>query len=363
MLRKCFFLLCFLSIPFRALAQPDAGKKNDSIKNFKLTALPVLFFLPETGLGYGALGVGTFRFKGELEKSRPSSVQFAISATTKNQLLLFAPYELYWKDEKWRLVGEFGFYKYFYNFYGLGINSNETDFEIYEVTFPRLRTSLLNEVWPNISIGLGYELDIYYDFKIEENGILQATEIAGKNGGIVSNLGLLVFYDSRDDIFQPAEGYFVQAAAFTSMNVLGSSFSYSKFSLDARFYKRLKGQHIIATNLFLANNGEGTPLFDLNRLGSRRTRGFNDRRFQDNGELSFTTEYRFPVSGRFGGVVFGSTGTVASNFSGLFSSRYRNTFGGGMRYTINKKDGIRIRVDYGQSAEGGNFYFTIREAF
>lgn len=359
-------LLIFCFFVFFALwggAQDVQNKSNDTVKKFRLTGLPVLFYLPETGLGYGGLGISTFRFKNEPEQSRASSAQLAVSYTTKNQLLIFAPFELYWKQERWRLVGELGYFKYFYNFYGLGIDSNQADFETYEVTFPRLRVSLLKEVWPKISVGLGYELDIYHDFVGKENGILERTDIPGKRGGTVSNLGLLIFYDTRDDIFQPTRGFFVQAAAFSAMDFLGASFSYAKFSLDSRFYQKIKGQHIIATNLFLANNGQAAPLYDLNRLGTNRTRGFNDRRYQDNGELSFSMEYRFPLSGRFGGTFFASTGTVAPNFSALFSSRYRNTAGAGLRYTINKKEGIRLRVDYGQSAEGGNLYLTVREAF
>lgn len=344
--------------------QQKSATRIDSVKNFKLTALPVLFHLPETGLGYGALGIGTFRFKGEHIESRPSSAQLAISGTTKNQLLVFAPYEFYWDDERWRLVGELGFYKYFYNFYGVGINTPEEDFETYEISFPRLRAAILREVYPNISIGLGYELDIFYDLGIEEGGILEASDVIGKDGaGTVSNLGIQAFYDSRDDIFQPTKGLFIQAAAFTAIEFLGSSFSYSKFSIDARHYQRLKGQHIMASNFFVANNGKGAPFFNLNYLGSNRTRGLNDRRYQNNAELSLVAEYRFPISGRFGGVLFGSTGTVASDFGNLFTSRYRNAYGGGLRYVINKKDGIRIRIDYGLSEEGGNLYFTVREAF
>ncbi len=338
--------------------------QKDSLQNFKLTALPVLFYLPETGLGYGALGIGTFRFKEETAESRPSSTQLAISYTTKNQLLLFAPYELYWDEEKWRVVGELGFYKYFYNFYGVGINAEEENFETYEISFPRLRVSVLREVVSNISIGMGYELDVFYDLGIEQGGILEASNVIGKDGaGTVSNLGIQAFYDSRDDIFQPAKGFFVQASAFTAVDFLGSSFSYSKFSFDVRHYQRIKGQHILASNFFVANSGRGTPFFNLNYLGSNRTRGFNDRRYQDNAELSMVAEYRFPISGRFGGAVFGSTGTVSNDFDGLFSSRYRNALGGGIRYTINKKDGIRIRIDYGFSEEGSNLYFTVREAF
>ena len=356
--------LCFLlHAPLHAQQLNRAPK--DSLKNFKLTAMPVLFYLPETGLGYGGLGIGTFRFKGEPLESYPSSVQLAVSYTSKNQLLIWAPYELYWDNEKWRFFGELGFYKYFYNFYGIGINAQEENFETYEVDFPRLRTSVLREVLPNFLIGAGYELDIYYNLSFNENGVLDNSSVEGKTGaGTISNLGLLAVYDTRDHIFQPSRGFFIQAGAFTSLDILGSSFSFSKFSLDARYYKRIKGEHILAGNMFVANTGEGTPFFSLNYLGTNnRSRGFNDRRFLDNAELSFALEYRFPISGRFGGAAFGSTGTVAGDFSSLFSSRYRNAFGAGLRYTINKKDGIRIRVDYGLSQEGGNLYFTVREAF
>jgi len=357
-------MLCFCSALLFSQRNKDL-RANYSIKNFKLTAFPVLFYLPETGLGYGALGIGTFRFKDEPRGSYPSAVQLAISHTTKNQLLIWAPYELYWDDEKWRLFGELGFYKYFYNFYGVGINASEENLESYEVTFPRVRASVLRQVFPHVLVGVGYELDIYYDLGIQENGILEGSDVVGKDGaGTVSNLGVLAVYDSRDHIFQPTKGWFVQASVFTSARFLGSSFSFSKFSFDARYYQKIKGAHILATNLFVGNTGQGTPFFSLNYLGNNsRSRGFNDRRFQDNGELNMAVEYRFPISGRFGGVGFASAGTVASDFSTLFSSTYRSATGVGVRYTINKKDGIRIRVDYGLSQEGGNIYFTVREAF
>ena len=354
----------FLLSHFANCQNDTIAAKNEMVKDINLTVLPVLFYLPETGLGYGGLGLATFKFKNEPDLSRPSSFQLGVSYTTKNQLLIFAPYELYWGDEKWRIVGELGFYKYFYNFYGVGINSLEENFDTYDVDFPRFRFSILKEVLPNISLGLGYQLDIFYNLGITEGGILEVSDVIGKDGGgTVSNIGIQAFYDSRDNIFFPTKGFFVQGSVFTSADFLGSSFSYSKFTLDNRFYQKIKGKQVLATNLFIANNGEGAPFFDFNRLGSNRTRGFNDRRYQDNAELSFAAEYRFPVAGRVGAVVFGSTGTVASNFSNLFTSRYRNAGGLGLRYIINKKDGIRIRADYGYSAEGGNFYFTIREAF
>ena len=248
------FIFSFLTSNSTLSQENTSSTSKDSIKNFNLTILPVLFFLPETGLGYGGLGLGTFKFKDEPKTSRPSSGQLSISYTTKNQLLIFAPYELYLNNEKWRIVGELGFYKFFYNFYGLGIDSKLEDVDTYDVTFPRFRTTILWELWENISVGIGYELDIYYNLGVTENAILDNSDVIGSdNGGTISNLGIKAFYDNRDNIFFPTSGFFIQASAFTSSQILGSSFLYSKFSLDNRYYQKINEQHVIATNLFIAN--------------------------------------------------------------------------------------------------------------
>jgi len=359
-------LLFFFAIGIQpSQAQEAEEQDQDTTKNFKLSGFPVLFFLPETGLGYGALGVATFRFKDEPYDSRPSSAQLAFSFTTRKQLLIFAPYELYWDNEKWRLFGELGYYKFFYNFFGVGINSVEENFETYDVTFPRLRASLLHEIYPKISVGAGYELDIFSKLSFPEDGILDNSDVLGKDGGgTISNLGFLVVYDSRNDIFQPTSGFFIQSSIFGGAGIFGSSFDYTRTTLDARYYQKVKGAHSLATNFFLSHSSAGTPFLSLNYLGNnKRTRGFDDRRFQDNSELSFAAEYRFPIKGRFGGVAFAATGTVAPDFGALFSTEFRSAAGVGLRYVINKKDGIRLRVDYAISSEGGNFYFTIGESF
>ena len=173
-----------------------------------MALLPVIFYLPETGLGYGALALGTFRFKGESKETRPSSMQLAVTLTSKSQFLVYAPFELYSNEEKWRFVGELGYYKYFYNFFGKGINSKQEDLEIYEVDFPRLRLSVLREVLPDISVGLAYEFDNFSKPILEEGGILDSGDFIGKNGGTISNLGLTAIYDSRDNIFFPTKGVF-----------------------------------------------------------------------------------------------------------------------------------------------------------
>jgi len=358
-----FFLQLVLSL-CNLNAQDEQKTPQDSVKkNLKISAFPVAFYTPETDFGFGGIGIATFRLKGEDPKTRPSSLQVGISYTTKNQFLLFAPFEFYRDNEKWRFLGELGFYNFFYNFYGVGIDSREENEETYEVTFPRARLSLLREIFPYFSVGIGYQFDAFHNLAIQEGGILEASDVPGKRDGTVSNIGLQAFYDTRDNIFFPMKGFFIQGNLFTSSKILGSSFSYTKFELDSRYYQKVGKKQVLAANLFLSNSSSGTPFYDLYYLGSKRSRGFNNRRFQDNSELNLALEYRFPVAGRFGGTVFGSTGTVASDLGQTFSSAYKNAAGVGLRYIFNKRDGVRIRVDYGLSSEGGNFYFTINEAF
>ncbi len=351
------FVLFFMNVIW------SQAKVRDSTKNLKVAAFPVAFYTPETAFGFGGVGIGTFHLQNESRDTRPSSIQLGISYTTKGQFLLYAPFDFYKDDERWRVEGEFGFYKYFYNFYGVGIDSRLEDEETYGVTFPRVRLSLLREIFPNFLIGLGYELDVFGNLEINEGGILEASDVNGKRDGTVSNIGFQVFYDTRDHQFVPTKGFYIQGKYFTSSKLLGASFNYSKFELDNRYYQKVGKKQVLAANLYLANSSEGTPFYDLNYLGSKRTRGFDNRRFQDNAELSFALEYRFPITGRFGGVLFGSTGTVAPDLGKTFSSSYKNAVGTGLRYIINKRDGVRIRVDYGHTNEGGNFYFTIKEAF
>ncbi|MFT5736721.1 MAG: outer membrane protein assembly factor BamA [Maribacter sp.] len=344
-------------------AQKETKRVKDSTKNFQLTALPVVFHLPETGFGYGGLGLSTFRLKDESVASRPSTVQLGLTFTSKKQLLFFMPYEIYSDNERWRFIGELGYYQYFYNFYGRGIHTEQEDLETFDTDFARFRFSALREIFPSISVGLGYEFDGYNVVNVAPGGVLDNSDEIGKEGGTVSNVGLIAFYDQRDNIFFPTKGLFIQASAFTSMEFLGSDFSYQKVEVDARYYQKLKGNHILASNIFLGTRSKNAPFLDLSSLGTKRTRGHNNRRYQDNVELSAALEYRFPIKGRFGGVLFGSTATVSPTLSDTFISSYKNAVGTGLRYIINTKEGTRIRVDYGVSSEGGQFYFTINEAF
>ena len=96
-----WILLLFL-LPLRALAQADTSEA-DSIDPYKLnySILPLVYYLPETSVGFGVGGIVTFRFRTEEPDSRPSQFQLGASYTLMDQFLLYFPYRLFWNKSKY----------------------------------------------------------------------------------------------------------------------------------------------------------------------------------------------------------------------------------------------------------------------
>ncbi len=356
-------LVICMSVSMALGAQESDGSIDQDTNRFQLTPLPVVFYLPETGFGFGGVLVSTYRFAGEAMDTRPSSTQVGVSLTTKNQFLLYVPYELYMDDERWRIQGELGYYKYFYNFFGQGINSSMSDMETYDATFPRLRVSAFRTLSPRFLLGAGYQLDLYSGVRFAEGGILDRTDIAGKSeSSTISNVGLQMIYDTRDAVFNPAYGWYIQASSFMSASFLGASYEYTKHILDARYYLPLRAGHTLAFHSYVGMTSGDTPLFELFFLGDNRSRGFDNRRYQDRNEWTTAVEYRFPIKGKIGGVAYMSSSTMSPRAGDVFSGKQRVAGGVGLRYRL-ANEGVRIRLDYAFAQEGSNFYFTVREAF
>jgi len=169
-MRKLLVVFCFCS--FGLSAQNDSiSSVYNAKEDFSVSAFPIAFFLPETGLAFGGLGMTVFN-AGKEKAWRKSQVQLGVAYTLKKQFLLFVPYELYLKNN-WKFSGELGYYRYFYNYYGIGVNSLENDLETYDANFPRLISSLLYRFNDKILAGFLY---ILYVLDIPKVGPLLATE-------------------------------------------------------------------------------------------------------------------------------------------------------------------------------------------
>lgn len=353
-----FFALIFLSLPFLSKAQllDSAGLKK--------TALPIVFFLPETSWGFGVSGLGTFRLNGESPNTKTSSVILGASYTLKDQILTFALYELYKKNEDVRIKGELGYYRYFYNFFGLGPNSNFEDLEDYEVTYPRVILNYSRAVSSKWKLGIGFKFDDFNITRIEEGGLLETTQPIGYNGGTKSVLTLQAFTDTRDNTLSAYKGYYIEGILQRGDDLYFSDFEYMRFELDARYFHPIKDDVILGGQFYLINTGEEAPFFDIGYAGdAKHARGFPDRRFINYNIIATQIELRYPLFWRLRGVAFATNLLAPNSITKPFGGTSQFAFGAGIRFMLIPEERTSLRIDIAKGPDGTNFYLTANEAF
>lgn len=353
------FVLCIATGSASSQSYTDTTSVDTS--RVKHTVLPIVFYLPESGFGFGATAITTFRFKEESPLTRPSQVLYSAAYTLKNQVLVFVPFELYHNQEKNRLQGELGFYKYFYNFYGIGDTTSASSLENYDVVFPRADVLYSRLVAKNLYLGGGFRFDYFNITSIEEKGILATQKPIGWDGGTKFNLQANIRYDGRDNIFSASKGVLVDANLLRSIS---GDFSYWRADLAMSHYLQLPWEVVWANDVQASHASSGTPFFDLPYVSTPRiARGFSDRRYMNYNLYSVQTELRFPVWKNFKGASFVSASELPTDFFGLAESETHVAYGIGLRYELDTENKTRLRLDVARASEGFNFYLTVNEAF
>jgi outer membrane protein assembly factor BamA len=362
-----FPILLFLTFGFQTLeaqVQEIENEKTDSTetKRYSFVPLPLVYFTPETRWGFGVGAFLSFRLKNQNQVVPPSQMQIGFAYTLEKQLLAYLPFQLFVKDGKVKLYGELGYYKYVYRYFGNGSKSLESDEEIYKVDYPRVRLNALYRVHPKIFTGVRYFMDDYKIQEIETDGLLATQDVLGNKGGLISALGVVANYDSRDDVFYPIRGSLVELSFLANSKSFGSDFAFQKIFLDASRYFNFGKNNILALNIYSETTLGDAPFNQLAQLGgTKRMRGFLEGRFRDDHFLTFQSEYRFPIFWKIKGAVFGSVASVGSQEDGFQKAFF--AYGLGIRIGISKIEKINIRLDYGFGKDTSGFYLTFGEAF
>ena len=333
-------------------------------KNISYQILPVAWYVPETGVTFGLTGISTFRLGGEPIESRASSILFDAAVTLRGKIFAFIPFEIYRGNNKWRLKGELGMYKYQFSYFGIGSETSLDDKEIYNVVFPRALFNLTRQASGPLHLGGGYRFDHFNITELAVDGLLENFRPSGAEGGTISNGFLTLLWDSRDHIFDSKKGFYFEGFYEHTLPFMGASFDYYKIEFDARSFHSLGKGFVLATNVFYSAMVGDVPFFAMPYLStSRRGRGYADRRFMDKTLLNIQSEIRFPMFWRIEGAVMASTGMLGPSTSQLQTDDLKWAYGFGLRYVVNPIERNKIRLDFGFTPEDFNFYITANEAF
>ena len=291
-------------------------------------------------------------------------MQVVAAYTLQKQLLLYFPFTLFVNNSDYYSYGEVGYYRYVYQFFGIG-NTVDPDFkEAYSVNFPRIRLTALKRVHPKWYLGLRYWFENFTITEVDSAGMLTEGTITGSQGGINSGPGLVALYDTRDNVFFSSDGWYVETLLQRNASWTGSDFNYTTFSVDASTFVQTGWDHIVALNAYGVTQ-LGAPPFNQMALlgGSKRMRGYFEGRFRDRTMLTVQAAYRAMLFWRIGAVAFASYGGVAPNLSEVRFQDFHYTVGGGLRFVLDQKKKINIRFDVGFGKNTSGYYLTIGEAF
>ncbi|MGB0166421.1 MAG: BamA/TamA family outer membrane protein, partial [Luteibaculum sp.] len=315
-------------------------------------------YTPETGLGFGAAGIYPFRFS---DADLESQIQVGFAYTTLNQVLLYAPFNLYTKN--YRLEGELGFYKYTYQFYGIG---NEVPFdyeEDYDVSFPRIRLNAYRNI-AKLALGFSLISDFYNTLKLEDGKMLASGNVAGAQDARYLGIGPALVYDSRNNSFFPTSGLLLNARFIQHPKWTENYFSFRELNLQLAAYRSLAANMVLAGQFGFEQNWGDVPFYQMAGLGGPKIhRGYYADRFRDLSNSFLQGELRYQPK-RIGAVLFANVGWMSNTPENYQWENAIYTYGVGARYQLQKDSDLNLRFDVGLSPQGtANFYFTVLEAF
>ncbi len=353
-----FAVLC---LPF---FYPIKSFSQDSTKS-KLLLLPVITRSIETDWSFGGVTSATFHFGKNDSATRTSNQQALVLYSLKKQLVFVLNGSIYFPDEKYILNNQVS-YSYFPDkFWGLGKHTPASNEEPYTFKQYYVYMHLLKAVKKNLFAGLLFEYQNLLKVNYIPGGLFDKENVAGRNGYKVAGLGASLTYDNRNNAFAPGNGAFIQAYFNHFDPILGSGFNYTNIVIDLRKFIRVYNNQVLALQLYNFMNVGDVPLRSLANLGgSNSMRGLFDGRYRDKNQLVLQGEYRTPIAGRFGAVIFTGVGDVGHTVTDYSFKDLKYSCGGGLRFAVDKKEKLNIRLDYGLAGgKNHGLYFQLGEAF
>ncbi|RFM27894.1 hypothetical protein DXN05_13290 [Deminuibacter soli] len=331
-----------------------------------LLVFPVVAKSIETSWSFGSVVSWTYKTARKDTLSRTSNLQGLGLYSLQHQFIAAINGSVYFPKEHYILNHQLSYSAFPDKFWGLGNASPDSAEEAYKFKQYYIYLHLMRKIGRNWFAGVLYEQQRLLSLEYKPGGLFDQEKVPGKNGYLVSGLGLSLTYDNRTNAFSPSKGTFAQVYFNHFDSYLGSDFKYTNIVVDFRQYLRIYKEQVLALQLFdFSNFGGAVPLRSLASFGgSNSMRGYYDGRYRDKQQLVLQSEYRIPVYRRWGAVAFAGIGDVASSPAAYELKTLKYSYGGGIRFALDTKEKLNLRLDYG-FARGHNsgLYFQLGEAF
>lgn len=367
------------------LTSKELRRQRVANRNFHYNILGGPSFSPDFGFLVGGSALMTFRMNPKDTTMRRSVLPFAMAFIFKGGLNIMVKPQLFFKNDKFRIFGQFSYKNTLENFYGVGYSTNK-HYERSDSTSQYRYSGIQINPWFLFRIKetdwfIGPQIDLNYD-KISNPAKHLVEQEDYKNAGGTENgyenfssgLGFLITYDTRDIPANPYKGLYFDIRGLLYQKWLGSDTDFYRFELDYRQYKSLGERKVLAWTVQTKNVfGKNIPLNKYVLSGTPfDLRGYYMGQYRDKSSHIALVEYRQMfntdrsnwlkrIIHHLGFVAWGGAGFMGPN-PGKIEGVLPNA-GLGLRIEVQPR--MNVRLDFGRNFinKQNLFYFNMTEAF
>ncbi len=282
---------------------------------------------------------------------------------------------LWLHNDKFNLEGDWRYYKFPTNTFGLGSKTSLNDADAVDYSHLRIYETIMGKIAGNLTGGIGYNLDYHWNLKEinqSPDNITMLDKYGLKQTSTSSGFTINLQFDNRLNANNPSKGTYINFQLRNNLQAMGSNANWQSLVFDARYYIKTSEEtgNVLAFWSYNWITVSGAPpYFDLPSTGmdtyNNTGRGYVESRFRGLDLAYAEAEYRFRLTknGLLGGVVFANASTV-SEWPGDEYEKINPGTGFGLRIKMNKQSNSNLCVDYGIGTGGSRgFSFNLNEVF
>lgn len=309
-----------------------------------------------------------------------SNITFAPYLNFKGRYGLPIRSNIWLKNNMFNIQGDTRLMVYPQYTWGLGGGQPDDKKFLVDYKYVRFYQSAVKRITPYLFVGIGYNLDYYFDVDNDNGTGITFKQFTQYDYGTQANQSSFssgpsfnLLYDSRTNALNPLPGWYGNFIYRLNYQAWGSNDNWRSLYLDVRKYYSLsnsgrKKNMLAFWTYYWTTLTRRSPYLNLPSIGwepnQRSGRGIEQNRYRGESLLYFETEYRRDLTddGLFGFVVFANVNSASQ--SSTRQLKYWNpAAGAGLRIKFNKKSDTNICIDYGISKNYSSISVNLGEAF
>ncbi|GAA3724320.1 BamA/TamA family outer membrane protein [Flavobacterium ginsengisoli] len=171
----------------------------------------------------------------------------------------------------------------------------------------------------------------------------------------ISQLGLALQFDGRDNIFTPDKGVRIQSDFFWSDKAIGSDYQAWRINLSAIGYYPL-AKTLIGGLRIEGEQALGSPPFYLQP--GINMRGIPAARYMGKTSIVSELEFRWDLYRRWSLMGYGGLASAFNDWDQAFAKPVVYSYGSGFRYLIARKFKLRMGIDVAKGPEDWAYYIV-----